>query len=515
MSKQYWFDEKVASKAVRFFEKHLRHSKGEWAGQPFILQPHQREEVRNIYGWKRTVDGLRKIRTVYKEVPRKEGKSTEAAGHGLYLTFADGEPGAEVYSAAADTRQASIVFDEAKLMALSSPALAERSNVFRRRIVNKANNSFYEVLSAEAGTKYGFNAHGIIFDEMHAQPNRELWDVLRTSTGARRQPLTIIITTAGYDRESICWELHDYAIKVRDGIVKDDSFYPIIYAADEEDDWTDPVIWKKANPNLGITIKMEYLEQECAKAKESPAYQNTFRRLHLNQWTEQEERWIDMAKWDACDGAVDAEALKGRMCYAGLDLASTSDLAALVLVFPPEGEDDFYCLLPRFWIPAENLHKRSLKDRVAYDAWVRAGFITATPGNIIDFAYIRQEINDLNRDYDIAEIAFDRWGAVQLSTQLTDDNFEMVPFGQGFASMGAPTKELMGLVLGGKVAHGNHPVLRWMASNMVVKQDPAGNMKPDKGKARQKIDGIVAAIMGLDRAMRNEWGAEVGRIMVV
>ena len=514
MAEKYYFDEKAADKAVKFFEKYLRHSKGEWAGKPFTLEPWQEKIVREIFGWKRS-DGLRKYRTVYVEIPRKNGKSTFSAGLALYLLFADGEPGAEVYSAAADTGQASIVFDEAKRMVNGSPELLNRADVWRRSIVWRERDAKYQVISADAKTKHGFNAHGIIVDELHAQPNRELWDVLVTSVGARRQPMTIAITTAGYDRESICWEQHEYAQKVIEGSIVDETFYAVIYAAGEEDDWTDPKVWAKCNPNLGISVKTEYLEQECAKAKESPAYQNTFRRLHLNQWTEQEERWIDMPKWDACSGVVDAEALKGRICYGGLDLAATSDMAALLMVFPPEGEDDPYLLLPKFWIPGDNIVKKGLKDRVAYDGWVRAGLLTATPGNVIDFNYIRHEINELNRDYHIKEIAYDRWGAVQLSSALIDDGFEMVEFGQGFASMGGPTKELLALVLGQKIAHGNNPILRWMASNMVVKQDPAGNMKPDKGKARQKIDGIVAAIMGLDRAMRNVGYVGAGRILTL
>ena len=514
-TEKYYFDKKAADKAVKFFENYLRHSIGEWSGRSFSLEPWQKQITLDIFGWKRTSDDLRRYRTVYIEIPRKNGKSTLSAGFALLLFMADGEPGAEVYSAAADTGQASIVFEEAKRMVEGSPELLKRVNVWRRSIAWPARASKYQVISADAKTKHGFNAHGIIFDELHTQPNRELWDVLTTSVGSRRQPMTVVITTAGYDKESICWEQHEYARKVIEGSIEDDSFYGVIYAADEEDDWTNPEVWRKCNPNLGVSVKMEYLEQECAKAKESPAYQNTFRRLHLNQWTEQETRMIEMSVWDECGGVVDAEALKGRICYGGLDLASTSDLAAFLMVFPPEDDDGPYRLMPKFWIPGNNIVKKGLKDHVAYDGWVRAGLLNATPGNTIDFDYIRHDINELNRDYHIKEIAYDSWGAALLSSQLRDDGLEMYEFIQGWKSYAAPTKEFMALQLNRRLAHGNNPILRWMASNMVAKIDPAGNMKPDKGKARQKIDGIVAAIMGLDRAMRNAGYAGAGRILTL
>jgi len=514
-TEKYYFDKKIADRKVSFFEKHLKHSKGEWADQPFLLEEWERKIIRDVHGWRRTLDGTRRYRTVYIEVPKKNGKSTLVAGMGLDLTFTDNEPKAEVYSAAADTRQASIVFDEAKSMVESSPALDKRAKVFRRRIVNIKDGSFYEVLSADAYTKHGFNVHGVIFDELHTQPNRELWMTLKKGVAARRSPLVIAITTAGYDRESICWDQHEYALKVLDDPNFDESFYAVIYAADEDDDWTDPKIWAKANPNLGVTVKIDFLEQECAIAKESPAEENAFRRLHLNQWTEQETRMIEMSVWDECGGVVDAEALKGRICYGGLDLASTSDLAAFLMVFPPEDDDGPYRLMPKFWIPGNNIVKKGLKDHVAYDGWVRAGLLNATPGNTIDFDYIRHDINELNRDYHIKEIAYDSWGAALLSSQLRDDGLEMYEFIQGWKSYAAPTKEFMALLLNRRLAHGNNPILRWMASNMVAKIDPAGNMKPDKGKARQKIDGIVAAIMGLDRAMRNVCCAGLGRILTL
>lgn len=511
MSDEFYFDSRAADLACAFFEKLLVHSKGEWAGKPFKLQPWQRDDiVRPLFGWKRKKDGTRRYRNAYIEIPRKNGKSTLCAGLALYLLFADGEPGAEVYSAAADKDQARIVFDEASNMVTASPALSQHGQVLRNSILVKSERNVYKVLSADAYTKHGFNAHGIVFDELHAQPNRELWDVLNTSTGARRQPLMVMITTAGvYDPESICWEQHEYARQVLAGTIEDPTYFAYIAAADDTDDWTNPVTWAKANPGLGETIKLDYLEGECRRALASPAYQNTFRRLHLNQWTAQEERWLDMAAWNACDQPPPD--LKGRTCYGGLDLASTTDIAAFVLCFPPEDESEPYRLLPFFWIPMDNLIERVRRDRVPYDAWVRDGLVNATPGNVIDYYYIEQTIRQLAIEYDIQEIAFDRWGATLIYQRLEEARMAMVQFGQGFASMSPPMKEFLKLVLAQQIAHGGNPVLRWMADNVVARQDPAGNIKPDKAKSTNKIDGIVASIMALDRALRHAPSVYVDR----
>jgi phage terminase large subunit-like protein len=509
---EYYFDERAADLAVRFFERLLVHVKGEWAGQPFILQGWQRDEIiRPLFGWKRESDGTRRYRTAYIEIPRKNGKSNLAAGIALYLFFADGEYGAEVYSAAADRDQAGIVFELARGMVSESPELTRRCQVFKRAIIQQGNMSTYRVLSADAYTKHGLNAHGVVVDELHAQPNRDLVDVLVTSTGARRQPLVVFITTAGYDRESICWEYHEYARQVLAGIIQDDAFFAFVRAADEKDDWTDPAAWAKANPGLGVTVKVEYLETEARRAAQVPAYQNTFRRLHLNQWTQQESRWLDLAAWDACGSPVEAKLLEGMECYAGLDLASNSDLASLVLDFPNEaGEAERHAWLPFFWIPRDNMVERARHDRVSYVSWARDGLIEATEGNVIDYGWIVRKIEELGEKYKIREIAFDRWGAFQITQQLEGLGFTLVGFGQGFASMSGPTKELLRLVLDGKLAHGGHPVLRWMADNLVVSTDPAGNVKPNKEKSREKIDGIVAGVMALDRALRH--GAKKGSV---
>jgi phage terminase large subunit-like protein len=507
---EFYFDERAAVVACNFFERLLHHSKGEWSGRPFTLLDWQKRDIiRPLFGWKRKSDGTRRYRTAYIEIPRKNGKSTLSAGIALCLLYADGEPAAEVYSAAADRDQASIVFDEAKRMVDASPELSKRSGVFKRSIFVNETLSSYKVLSADAPTKHGLNASGIIFDELHAQPNRDLWDVLTTSTGARRQPLTVAITTAGYDRQSICFEQHEYARQVLAGIIDDPSYFAYIAAADEKDDWTAPATWRKSNPSLGHTVKLDYLEQECRKAQASPAYQNTFRRLHLNQWTQQETRWLDISAWDRCADPFDAKLLDGAQCYGGLDLASSSDIASFVLCFPNEsGEDELYTLLPFFWIPADNMVERARRDRVPYDAWVRDGLVRATPGNVIDYGFIVRDIAAMSEQYNIKEIAFDRWGAFQVSQQLDGAGLTMIGFGQGFNSMSPPSKDLLRLVMDGKLRHGGNAVLRWMADNVVVTTDPAGNIKPNKQKSREKIDGIVASIMALDRAVRHA-GASV------
>lgn len=495
-------DEVAAFAAELFFETMLVHIEGPLAGEPFVLEPWQREIVRELFG-RKLPDGRRQYSTLYLEVPRGNGKSTFAAGLALYLLTVGGEYSAKIYSAAADKAQAAIVFETAEKMAAASPVLNARLRAYRNRTMDFAETgSRYIVLSSDAYTKHGLNPSGIIFDELHAQPNRELYDVLRTAMGKRAQPLMVLITTAGYDRTSICWEQHEYARKVAEGIVVDPTWLVRIFAAEETDDWTDPAVWRKANPNYGVSVREEFLRKECATALESPAYQNTFRRLYLNQWTQQETRWLDMAAWDACGGALPD--LAGRVCYGGLDLASTTDIAALVLAFANTAEGEPHYLLPFFWIPAENMIERERRDRVPYSTWVRQGLVTATPGNVIDYAYIRQQINDLAGLYDLREIAYDPWNATQLSIQLQDDGINMIEMRQGFASLSGPSKELLRLVLSGGVSHGGNPVLRWMADNVTARQDPAGNVKPDKGKSTGRIDGIAASVMAIGRAMLHD-----------
>ena len=506
------YDKGKADYAVSFIEC-LCHTKGAWAGKPFELIDWQERIVRDLFGIVKP-NGCRQFNTAYVEIPKKMGKSELAAAIALLLCCGDGEERAEVYGCAADRQQAAIVFDVAADMVRLCPALAKRVKILTatKRMIFQPTNSFYQVLSAEAYSKHGFNIHGVVFDELHTQPNRKLFDVMTKGSGdARTQPLYFLITTAGTDTHSICYETHQKAKDILEGRKIDPTFYPVIYGAEEADDWTDPKVWKKANPSLGITVGIDKVKAACDSARQNPAEENAFRQLRLNQWVKQSVRWMPMAKWDACAFPVDESELEGRVCYGGLDLSSTTDVTAFVLVFPPLDEEDKYVILPFFWIPEENMAPRVARDHVPYDLWEKQGVLQTTEGNVVHYGFIEKFIERLGERFNIREIAFDRWGAIQMVQNLEGMGFTVVPFGQGFKDMSPPTKELMKLTLEKRIAHGGHPVLRWMMDNIYVRTDPAGNIKPDKEKSTEKIDGAVATVMALDRAIRcgNETGASV------
>lgn len=501
----YYFDEEAAQLKVDFFPDCLCHSKGEWRGRRFILEDWQQAIIANTFGWKRP-GGLRRYRTIYVEIPRKNGKTLLVAGTGNAVAFTDGEPAADVYCGAGDRDQAAIVFDAAKFQVESEPELADRARVFRRAIEIPATGSVLRVVSSEAKTKHGLNAHCVIIDELHVQERREFVETLTTSTGSRRQPLVIYITTAGYDTTTICYEMHCYAEKVRDGIIKDPSFLPVIYAAGKEDDWTDPKVWAKANPNLGVSIKPEYIEQKCREAKESPLFENTFKRLHLNIWTEQETRWLRMSKWHACNGAVDLEKLKGRQCYGAIDLSTKLDFTAFGLTFPPTSDDLLYRFACWFWIPDATAAERERRDKVPVRAWAadETTGLTLTPGEVIDYNYIEQKVLELAAQYDVTDIAFDQWHAQQTANNLAAQGLEMVEYRQTFQSMSEPTMELEKLIISGAIAHGGNPVLDWMASNVVALMNPSGEVKLAKEKnSKARIDGIICMVMGIGRHIVN------------
>lgn len=506
------YDKSAADYAVDFIEN-LCHTKGTWAGKPFELIDWQEQIIRDLFGTLKP-NGYRQFNTAYIEIPKKQGKSELAAAVALLLTCGDGEERAEVYGCAADRQQAAIVFDVAADMVRMCPALSKRVKILasQKRLIYTPTNSFYQVLSAEAYSKHGFNIHGVVFDELHTQPNRKLFDVMTKGSGdARMQPLYFLITTAGTDTHSICYETHQKAKDIIEGRKIDPTFYPVIYGADESDDWTDPKVWKKANPSLDITVGIDKVKAACESAKQNPGEENAFRQLRLNQWVKQAVRWMPMEKWDKCAFAVDEDELEGRVCYGGLDLSSTTDITAFVLVFPPLDEEDKYIILPYFWIPEDNLTLRVNRDHVPYDMWERQGYLQTTEGNVVHYGFIEKFIERLGELFNIREIAFDRWGAVQMVQNLEGMGFTVVPFGQGFKDMSPPTKELMKLVLEQKIAHGGHPVLRWNMDNIYIRTDPAGNIKADKEKSTEKIDGAVATIMALDRAIRcgNDRGASV------
>lgn len=503
MAKDSYYDEDAADYAVSFIEC-LCHTKGTWAGKKFKLLEWQEEIIRDLFGVLKP-NGYRQFNTAYVEIPKKNGKSELAAAIALLLCCGDGEQRAEIYGCAADRGQATIVFDVAADMVRMCPALNKRCKILTasKRIVYTPTNSFYQVLSAEAYSKHGFNIHGVVFDELHTQPNRKLFDVMTKGSGdARMQPLYFLITTAGTDTNSICYETHTKAMDIIEGRKVDPTFYPVIYGAGTEEDWTDPKVWKKANPSLGETIGMDKVKAACDSARQNPGEENSFRQLRLNQWVKQAVRWMQMEKWDACAFPVNPEDLEGRVCYGGLDLSSTTDLTSFCLVFPPEEEEEPYYVLPYFWVPEDTLDLRVKRDHVPYDIWERQGYIQTTEGNVVHYGYIEKFIEHLGEIYNIREIAFDRWGAVQMVQNLENMGFTVVPMGQGFASMSPPTKELMKLTLEKKLAHGGHPVLRWNMDNIYIRTDPAGNIKADKAKSTEKIDGAIACIMALDRAIR-------------
>jgi len=496
------FDEKAADRAVQFFGL-LRHSKAEWAGQPFVLAPWQEHDViRPLFGWKRA-DGTRRYRVAFLEVARKNGKSTLAAGVGNALFLCDGEPGAEVYTAATKRDQARITHEESKaqIQALlrDDPSLRRSIIISRDNLAIPSRRCKYEPLSADANTMDGLNVHGAIIDELHIHKTPDVWNVLETATAARRQPLLFAITTAGFDRTSICCQLHDYAVKVLDGTIEDDTFFAYVCSLDEGDDWTNPDVWIKANPNLHVTVKMDDLMRKFRKARESPAFENEFKRLHLNIWTEQHTKWLSMERWDACAGHVDPKELAGRKCYGGLDLAPKRDLSALVLVLAIEGR---FKVLPFFWMPRDNLRERERRDRLPYRTWVRQGLITATEGNVTDYAVIRQEIcAEIGKRYRIAQIAFDPYGATELVSSMMDQGFEMVEFRQTIQTFNEPTQKLEALVAAGAIEHGGHPVLRAHAEAASVKTDANENLRPVKDRSTGRIDGIVALIMAISRCI--------------
>ena len=503
MAKGSHYDKSSADYAVAFIQE-LCHTKGTWAGKKFQLLDWQEQIIRDIFGTVKQ-NGYRQFNTAYIEIPKKNGKSELAAAVALLLLCGDGEQRAEIYGCAADRNQAKIIYDVAADMVRFCPALEKRVKILEsaKKLIYLPTNSTYQVLSADVANKHGFNTHGVIFDELHTQPNRKLYDVMVQGSGdARMQPLYFLITTAGNNTESICYEVHQKALDIMSGRKIDPTFYPVIYGAGTDEDWTDPKVWKKANPSLGETIGLDKVQAACDSAKQNPGEENSFRQLRLNQWVKQSVRWMPMDKWDACAFPVNPEELEGRVCYGGLDLSSTTDLTSFCLVFPPEDEYEPYYILPYFWLPEDTLPLRVNRDHVPYDLWERQGFIQTTEGNVVHYGFIEKFIEKLGEVYNIREIAFDRWGAVQMVQNLEGMGFTVVPMGQGFASMSPPTKELMKLTLEKKLAHGGHPVLRWNMDNIFIRTDPAGNIKADKAKSTEKIDGAIVCIMALDRAIR-------------
>lgn len=460
--------------------------------------------MRAVFGWKRA-DGTRLYRVVYIEIPRKNGKTEFAAGLAILLLLADGEFGGQGYIMAVDKDQAKIGFAKARVMVEFSEALGKNVESLATSLFCPELMASFKPLSHSPGSKHGFSPSYAIADEIHVWPDGELADVVHKGTGARRQPLEIYITTAGVRSVGFGWEMHDRALKVRDGLLVDPSFLPVIHAAGDEDDWTAEETWVKANPNIGTSPKWEYLRAECAKAQESPRLENEFKRYHLNLWTEQVTRWLDIADWDGCAGDVpwqDLEhALKGQLAFGAVDLSSKVDLSALVYAFRGKQPGAACGVVARLYMPEDRVEFAEKRDRLPYADWIKQGAITTTPGNVVDYGFIEQRLMDDASRFQIQEVAFDPWNAMQFATRMMGEGMTMVEFRQGFGSMSEPAKEVEKLILSRKLFHGGHPVLREMAKAISIATDPAGNIKPDKSKATLRIDGIVAMIMAVGRGL--------------
>lgn len=492
-----WFDATRAQWAIGFFG-FLQHWKGRWAGRPVTLEPWQAFIVGSLFGWKRR-DGTRRFRLAFIELPRKNGKSTIGAGLAILATFFDGEAGAEGYCVATARKQARIVFDCARQFALRSASLAARLFIGQHAIALERVGSKLEPVSADTPQQHGLNASFAIVDELHAHKSSELVDIIETSMAARDQPLLVEITTAGVGQDSLCWQHHDYTLKVLEQVLpEDDGWFGFIAAADPEDDWTKAATWRKANLNLGVSVNQSYLRDQVAKARELVTAQNSFKRAHLNLWVEQAERWLDVVAWDHC--AAPVAPFGTRVVFGGLDLAATRDMTTIVWIAIDEA--GIVDVVARFWIPSAALERRDRTAQVAFRQWIADGLLVATPGDVVDYAAVRSTILEDATTFGVSEIGYDPWNAQQLAGELEAAGLVMVPIRPGFPTMHDPTAALGERVIAKTLRHGGHAILRWMAGNMVVTRDNDGRIKPDRKHASEKIDGIVALIMALDRLNR-------------
>ena len=493
--KGWYFDRKAAVRAITFIER-LKHTKGEWAGQRFRLEPWQQFIIWNIFGWK-NADGTRRFRYAYIEIARKNGKTALSAGIGLYMLFADGEARPEVYSAATVKDQAKICFSDA-VEIVKATDLKNYLTPYRNSIVYEFKGGMMKPLSSDYGTHDGLNPSCGIIDEFHAHKDSGMFDVIKSAFGARRQPLMFIITTAGFNKNGACYAYRDNVVKVLRGVNSDDTLFGIIYTLDDQSEWDNPKMWIKSNPNLGVSLSADYLADQVTDAKNRPEAVRNVMTKNVNLWVDAEKTWILDEAWMRCCGEMSVDDLAGCECWGGLDLSNISDITAYVLLFH---ERDRFQLLTFFWIPKEKMLEKIRKENINYDLWVRAGYVKVTEGNVIDYDFVKADILSIVSRYDLKSSAYDRWNSSQTIIDLQNEGMECNPFGQGYGSMSAPSKEFEKLVLSGRIEHFGNPVLRWMLASTVIKTDPAGNIKPDKEKSVQKIDGIVASIMALGEWM--------------
>lgn len=510
------FDLAAGEHVCEFFRGFLRHSIGQWAGQPFELLDWQRNKlILPLFGWKRA-DGTRRYRRAHIAIPKKNGKSSLASGISLYLLCADDEPGAHIYAAGADRINAGIIFNESVRMVKASDALSavlvisESSNT----ISYPETNSFYRALSKESGSAEGLNIHGLLFDELHVQKSRKFFDTLRYGLASRRQPLSISITTAGDSTTSICKEQHDYAESVANGVIEDQEFFALLYGADRDDDWSDPKIWKKANPSLGTTITLDSFAADFRAAQKTPAAESSFRRYRLNQWATGESVWMKSSDWQACKADFKDSDLVGLPCFAGLDLAKTKDTTACTLAFKGPNEEVF--LLAYTWLPEDTA--KAFDHMVPYSTWARQGFLELTPGNVCDYSIVERRIAELHKRFNIQRLAFDPYMAEMITQRLeVEHGIERTAFGQTVVNYAGPSAEFERLLLSKKLKHNGNPVLTWQAGNVQVKTDLNNNKRPCKAKEHdpRKVDAITAAIMGLAMLMEGSAEPPVPRLIIL
>lgn len=501
-----YFDAKHVELVFAFL-KLCKHYKGEWAGKPMILHPAQQFIVGNLFGWKLKSSGKRRFRTAYVELPRKNGKSTLLSAIALYLLAADREPGAEIYAAATKEDQAKIVWQAAWEMVKKSPALSKACKLRHNSVLFPSTTSIFKPLGADSDTLDGLNPHAVINDELHAWKGRELWDVLEDAFGSRSQPLNVAITTAGYNRNGICYQQRDHCVNFLDtnSGIKDDSYFAYIATVDPEDlddeetKWKEST-WYKANPMLGVSKNIEYMRDQANKAKSMSGKLNAFLNKQLNVWTDGQQLWLNMVKWDLGNKPINLEMLDGKQCFSGIDLSSTTDITAHVLLFPP-GPYDEWTILPSFYMPEQNVREAAKRDKVPYDLWIEKGYITTTPGDYIDLEFIKQDFIELADRYEIKECGYDPWKATELATSLENLGMKMVSMRQGHATLTPGCDALEKKILKGELRHGGNPVLRWMASNATGRQDPNGNVIPDKKNSYSRIDGIAALVNAMGRAI--------------
>ena len=490
------FVQAKADAAFAFFSQALQHSKGKWAGQPFELQPWQKAIVGNLIGWQRA-DGTRRYRSAYIEVARKNGKSTLIAGLALWSLLASGENSPEVYCCASSRDQAAIVGDACKAMIRACPALSSVLEIYRNTITCAKNNGKISILSADAHTAHGKSPSCTIFDELHTAPNRDLWDAMLTGVGARQEPLTIAITTAGFDKHSLCYEQNLYSQKVRSGTVVDRSHLPVLFGAPIDADWKSPAVWRAANPNLGVSVEESFLQSECEKAQELPGHEIAFRQLYLCQWTETKKRWISLESWAACAAPeIDEQYFAGKDIYIGVDLSTTTDLTSVAVITVDEEEN--VAFLSYAFCPENGIRRRARVDRVPYDTWASQGSLIATPGDVVDYEFVAEKIRMIAKiARSVKAVGYDPWNATQFAVGLQQEGLPMLEVRQGYRSLSESSKALEALVLGKKLKHGSHPVADFCMANTMIDTDPAGNIKPSKSSSTERIDCIAALVTAL------------------